>query len=140
MPAPHKRSAPSSDDTVLKQLAERPQIDFEMDFYETLLARVPDFAEALDAQAGNFAAAGRFAEGLKVVERIVRLRPRDAVAHYNLACRHAKLKQSDQAISALKKAIELGFRDFRSMTRDDDLAAIRKDPRFRQLLRDYSSK
>jgi len=35
------------------------------------------------------------------------------------------------------QSIELGYRDFRYMEEDRDLDSIRKDPRFRQLLRDY---
>lgn len=139
MPTPGKRSQPVSD-SEFTRLAERPQIDFEMDFFEELLTRAPDFAEVLTAQAGNFHTQGRLAEGLKVEERIVRLRPRDATAHYNLACRYARLQQRDKAIESLRRAVELGFRDFRSMTRDEDLASIRKDPRFRQIVSEYAGK
>ena len=35
-----------------------------------------------------------------------------------------------------RKAVELGYRDFRYMQEDHDLDSIRKDPRYRQLLRD----
>lgn len=137
MPTPSKRS-PKAPDSLLSQLAERPQLEFEMEFFDRLLTRVPDFAEVLQAQAGNLTAQGRFAEGLKVEERLVRLRPRDATAHYHLACRYARLQQRDLALSTLRRAVELGYRDFRGMNREEDLASIRKDPRFRQMLREFS--
>jgi hypothetical protein len=58
------------------------------------------------------------------------------LAHYNLACSYALLKKVDPAIKALRKAIELGYCDFRYLREDHDLDAIRHDPRFRQLLRE----
>ena len=57
--------------------------------------------------------------------------------HYNLACRYALLKQPDLAFGSLRKAIELGYRDFRFMEEDRDLDSIRKDPRFRALVKEY---
>ena len=76
-------------------------------------------------------------EGLKVDRRLVRLRPTDALAHYNLACSYALSKRTDQSLRTLRKAVELGYRDFRYMREDRDLDAIRHDPRFRQLLREF---
>ena len=83
---------------------------------------------------------GRFADGLQVDKRLVQLRPSDALAHYNLACSFALLKRPDLAIKTLRSAVELGYRDFRYMREDHDLDAIRPDPRFRQLMREYENR
>ena len=77
-------------------------------------------------------------EGLTVDQALVELRPDDPDVRYNLACRYALLKQPDLAVATLRAAIELGYRDFRYMIRDRDLDAIRKDPRFRALLREFA--
>jgi tetratricopeptide (TPR) repeat protein len=82
---------------------------------------------------------GLFAEGLTIDKRLVRLRPYDPLAHYNLACCYALLKRADQSLKILRRAIELGYRDFRYMREDHDLDTIKQDPRFRQLLRDFES-
>jgi len=50
----------------------------------------------------------------------------------------ALLKQRDNAITTLRKAVELGYRDFEFMRDDHDLDSIRKDPRFGKLLREFS--
>ena len=63
-------------------------------------------------------------------------RPADALAHYNLACSYALLKRPEQSLKTLRRAVELGYRDFRYMREDHDLDSIRHDPRFRQLLRE----
>jgi tetratricopeptide (TPR) repeat protein len=116
------------------------QLDFELDFFEGILQRNPDFVDALRVHGNNLTLKGRYAEGLKIDRRIVELRPKDALAHYNLACSLSLLKKVDQALRALRKAIELGYHDFRYLREDRDLDAIRKDPRFRQLLREFENR
>jgi tetratricopeptide (TPR) repeat protein len=142
MTQPAKRPASASDETfpsgsILGFLANRNQIDFELDFFTRVLTAEPEYPEVLRAQAGNMTAKGRLQDGLTVDKRLVSLRPGDATARYNLACRYALLKQPDLALVTLRKAIELGYRDFRYMEEDRDLESIRKDPRFRKLLREY---
>jgi tetratricopeptide (TPR) repeat protein len=142
MPHPSKRPSSTSDaafppGSVLAFLAERNQVDFELDFYTRILTAVPDYPEVLRAQASNMTVKGRLQDGLAVDKKLVSIRPADPTAHYNLACRYALLKQPDLAIVTLRKAVELGYRDFRYMLEDHDLDSIRKDPRFRKLLREY---
>jgi tetratricopeptide (TPR) repeat protein len=141
MPNPSKRPNPSSNQlprgSALALLAERPQIDFEMEFFEGILARLPDFAEVLRAQGANLTTKGLMKDGLKVDQKLVEARPTDPTAHYNLACRYAVLKQRDLAIRTLRRAVELGYRDFDFMRQDSDLEVVHKDPRFRQLLREF---
>jgi tetratricopeptide (TPR) repeat protein len=124
--------------SILGILAERPQLDFEIEFYTRILAAVPDFADALRAQACNLTTKGRLQDGLVVDEKLVAVRPTDPTAHYNLACRYALLKQRDKAITTLRKAVELGYRDFEFIQEDHDLDSIRKDPRFRKLIREFA--
>ena len=125
--------------SALTALAERPQVDFELELFDRLLARIPDYAEVLRAQASNLTAKGRIREGLKVDQQLVATRPHDPTAHYNLACRYAVLRQRDLALTTLRRAVELGYRDFRYMVRDADLTSIQKDPRFRDLLREFGA-
>lgn len=125
---------------LLARLAERPQVDFELEFFETLLGRIPDFADVLRAQASNLTEKGRITDGLRVDMKLVALRPADPTAHYNLACRYAILKQRDLALATLRRAVELGYRDFRYMVQDRDLESVRKDPRFGQLLVEFGTR
>ena len=134
-PAPVPEAFPPG--SVLGLLAERTQLDFELEFYGKLLAAVPDFADVLRAQACNLTMKGRLHDGLVVDEKLVTVRPTDPTAHYNLACRYALLKQRDKAIVALRKAVELGYRDFDFIKEDHDLDSIRKDPRFRKLMKEF---
>ncbi|HEV3082114.1 MAG TPA: hypothetical protein VGY66_20195 [Gemmataceae bacterium] len=133
-------SEPISTSAPLSRLADQSQLDFEIDFFGGILKRNSDYVDVLRVMGNNLTLKGRFAQGLDIDRRLVQLRPRDPLAHYNLACSYALLKQSDQALRILRKAVELGYRDFRYMREDHDLDSIRHDPRFRQLLRDYENR
>ncbi len=111
--------------------------DFELEFFLAVLRKVPDYVDVLRVVGNLLSLKGRFAEGLLVDKRLVQLRKGDPLAYYNLACSYALLKKSDQAILTLRRALELGYNDFRYLREDQDLATVRQDPRFRMLLKDY---
>jgi Flp pilus assembly protein TadD len=121
------------------KLPEQNQTDFELDFFGDVLKRHPDYVDVLKVMGTLMTLKGRHREGLDIDRRLVRLRPDDALAHYNLACSFALLKRIDQALQALRKAIEMGYRDFRYMRQDRDLDSLRHDPRYKQLLREFEA-
>jgi hypothetical protein len=137
MATPGQQPKPAAASPALARLAAQPQIDFELDFFAALLERRPDFVDALKAHAKNLALARRHHEGVQFDRRIARLRPQDALARYNLACSLALIRQHDDALAELRRAVELGYRDFVFMLKDRDLEGVRRDPRFRALLREY---
>jgi tetratricopeptide (TPR) repeat protein len=124
----------------LAGLAGQTQLDFELDFFGGILNRHEGYVDILRAHGNNLTLKGRFADGLDIDKKLIQLRPNDALAHYNLACSYALLKKPDHALRTLRRAVELGYRDFRYMREDRDLEAVRHDPRFRQLLREYESR
>jgi len=124
----------------LARLAAQPQIEFELDFFAALVERRPDYVEVLKAHAKNLALARRHHEGVQFDRRITRLRPHDALARYNLACSLALVRLHDEALDELRRAVELGYRDFTFMLKDRDLDGIRRDPRFRALVREFDRK
>lgn len=136
-PRPQLDCPPGS---LLEQLATRSQLDFEVEFFSRLLDALPDHVDALVVHSANLSTTGRHQDGLAVDERLVQIRPTDPAAHYNLACRYALLHQVDLALGSLRRAIELGFRDTDFLERDRDLDSLRKDPRFRALLRECRSR
>lgn len=133
-------SEPVSTSTPLTRLADQSQIDFEIEFFGGILERRPDYVDVLRIMGNNLTSKCRYAQGLVIDKRLVQLRPKDPLAHYNLACSYALLKRPDQAIRTLRTAIELGYRDFRYMREDHDLDSVRHDPRFRQLLREFENR
>jgi tetratricopeptide (TPR) repeat protein len=137
---PHEGHGPTSAANAPARVADQSQLEFELDFFGGILERIPDYVDALRIMGNLLTLKGRFAEGLSIDRRLVALRPSDALAHYNLACSYALLKRPDQSLRTLRRAVELGYRDFRYMKEDHDLEAVRHDPRFRQLLREYENR
>lgn len=120
--------------------ADESQLDFEIEFFGAILERMPDYVDVLRVLGNNLTLKGRYAQGLQIDKRLIQLRPNDPLAHYNLACSYALLKRSEQSLKTLRRAVELGYRDFRFMREDRDLESVRHDPRFRQLLREYENR
>ena len=135
-----QREAEPPSSPSLAQLIEQTQVDFELDFFGRILNRHPDYFEALRVHASNLAQKKRYSESLQMERQIINLRPADALAHYNLACSYALLEQPELAIGTLRKALELGYRDFRFIHQDHDLDSIRKDARFRKLIREFEKR
>jgi len=131
---------PSSSGVSPSRSSDRGQLDFEIEFFSGVLERRPDFVDVLRVMGNLLTLKGRYADALFVHKRLVQLRPADALAHYNLAGNYSLLKRKELALSTLRRAVELGYRDFRYMREDHDLDTIRHDPRFRQLIREYENR
>lgn len=134
---PSGESKSVSTSGALVKAPDQSQLDFEIDFFGGVLDRYPDYVDVLRVQGNNLTLKGRYPEGMHIDKRLVQLRPGDPLVHYNLACSFALLKRTDLALKTLRRAIELGYRDFRYMREDRDLDTIRHDPRFRQMLREF---
>ncbi len=110
------------------------QLDFDLHFFRRLVARAPDYVDALWVLSDLLSRRGYFDQALEVDRRLVRLRPRDPVAHYNLACSLALVGQTRQALVHLRQALELGFDDAAQLIDDRDLDPLRQLPEFWTLL------
>ncbi len=115
--------------------ADDPEVRVELNFLEGLNNRCPDDARILKALGDLYTGVGEHQKGLEVDERLVRLCPDESGVWYNLGCSYALLGRKDDAFRALFKAVELGYVDHDWMLRDKDLESIRRDTRFRQLLK-----
>lgn len=126
--------------TALLRMATQTQQDFELDFFSNILQRNPNLVDVLKVHAKNLALAKRHEEGAMVDAKITTLRPNDSLAHYNLACSYVLTNRLDEALAMLRKAVELGYRDFRFMQQDADLSVLRQDPRFTDLIREFKKR
>jgi tetratricopeptide (TPR) repeat protein len=108
--------------------------DFEIRFYESVLRREPSYANVVEILGGLYTRQGRIADGLKMDRKLVKLQPGNATAHYNLACSLALSKRKGDALSELKRAVQLGYRDLDWMQQDPDLELLKNHPEFVALL------
>jgi tetratricopeptide (TPR) repeat protein len=121
-PEPQGGSAPEhgSDDTAL----------WEMRFYQDILARAPNYVEVLMLLGNLYTGNRMYAEGLQVDKRLASLRKDDPIVHYNLACSYSLMNRHDESITALRRAVELGYGDEEHLEHDSDLDGLRSDPRY----------
>lgn len=107
---------------------------FEKDFFEELIRKNPNYVDALSALAEIYTAAGDYAAGLALDERLSNLCPADPVVFYNLACSYALVNRVSEALSALDEAVRLGYHDWKYAQRDTDLTVLSGQPRFLEIL------
>ena len=109
-------------------------LDFEIAFYEKLLAAYPDFADVLIPLGEAYTRRGLHEKGLQVDLRLAQLRGNDPLTWYNLACSYALLRRIEEALDALHHAATLGYHDVSYLQKDPDLESIRHSPKYRALL------
>ena len=109
-------------------------IEFEITFYQQLLNAKPDFVDALMALGEAYTRRGWHDKGLEVDLKLTQLKSDDPVIWYNVACSYSLLKRFEEGIAALRQAITIGYDDFEFLLNDADLAGLRQQPQFRQLI------
>ena len=114
-------------------------LEFEIRFYEKLVTAYPDFIDALVPLGHAYTRLGFYDKGLHIDLQLVQLRGSDSVVWYNLACSYALLKQLDESATSLRRAIELGYRDFQHLQNDPDLLNLRRAPQYQELLASFVS-
>ncbi len=112
---------------------------FEISFYEKLDSRDAMDGRVLEILAHLYTKVGRIEEGLSMDLRLSKLRPKDAMVHYNLACSLALVGQTEEGFEVLKQSIEMGYTDFDWMKEDPDLKSIRSLPVFQELVKEIGS-
>jgi len=122
---------------ILARLGERSQLDFDIAFYESILQRDPNYVDVLRCQGELLTRKGLHERALKIDRRLAKLLPNDAIVRYNLACSLALNGKPDEAVSALRRALECGYTDFDHLESDGDLAALRDHPEYLELLREF---
>ncbi len=118
-----------------KMTRKKEDTDFEIAFYEDILKSAPLFVEALSVLGDLYTKAGLWQKGLEADLKLSRLRPKDALVFYNLACSYALLKQTRAALFALTKAIDFGYDDFEYLKGDADLDNLLKDRHFQKYIK-----
>jgi TolB-like protein/Tfp pilus assembly protein PilF len=101
---------------------------------ERRLRHAPDDARALYLGGGTYIFLGERERGLERVGQALELYPAEFTTLYNAACAYCLAGERDRAFDALDRAVATG-RGFRTwIERDPDLAPLRGDPRFQEIL------
>jgi non-specific serine/threonine protein kinase len=100
---------------------------------ENHLKQVPEDARARILLAGDYAELHRVEDSMRELNLAMTLRANEASILYNAACTYCRLMKRPEAIDALRKAWEAGFKDASWARRDPDLSLLHGDAEFERL-------
>ncbi len=98
--------------------------------FEDQVRKVPEDARARVLLASDYAKLSREDDAIREANMAMALRPSDGLTLYNVACVFVGLKKKQDALGALRKACDAGFRDPIWAWKDPDLAPLRDEPEF----------
>jgi serine/threonine protein kinase/tetratricopeptide (TPR) repeat protein len=105
----------------------------EIAIFEAQLKKTPEDARVRVLLAGDYAYQNRFEDAQRELDLAMALRPDDTMILYNSACTLAEMDRLPEAMTALKKAWEAGYRNPAWTRQDPDLAKLHGDPEFERL-------
>jgi non-specific serine/threonine protein kinase len=100
---------------------------------EAHLRKVPEDVRARMMVGIDYAIAGRTDDAMREVNIATMLRPDEAMVLYNAACAYCTMDRIPEAIEALRKAWDAGYRDAVWTRRDPDLSKLHGNPEFERL-------
>jgi serine/threonine protein kinase/Tfp pilus assembly protein PilF len=101
--------------------------------FENHLKQVPEDARARILVAGYYAELNRLEDAMRETTMAMTLRANEASILYNAACVFCLMKKKQEAIDALRKAYDAGFKDPNWARRDPDMSLLHGDPEFERL-------
>ncbi|MEO8429985.1 MAG: M56 family metallopeptidase [Acidobacteriota bacterium] len=101
--------------------------------YERLASQETKDGNAFYESALHLLKNGDYALSAKAFHRSAELGNRPGTSFYNEACALSLAGETGPALDALRRSLENGFDNPSHLADDDDLEAIRKDPRFPEL-------
>ena len=82
---------------------------------------------------------GRDEEALAWMQKIIDEDPSDAGNWYDYACLYGRMNRIEDAMNALEKAFECGYRNFGHLEYDYDMDILRDLPRYKELVAKYKT-
>ncbi|MBO1223766.1 MAG: hypothetical protein JYX80_05020 [Candidatus Scalindua sediminis] len=108
--------------------------EFIVWFLEGVLENYPNYIDCLMYLGNAYTAMGKYEEGLRIDLKLKKFKPYDSIVHYNLACSYSLLGKIDLSLTALRKAIELGYDDIQHIENDTDLDRLKNEEGYKTLI------
>ena len=105
----------------------------EIAIYEEHLKKVPEDARVRVLLGLDYAIQGRFDEAKREADMAMALRPDDSMILYNTACLYCQMNNVPDALNAIRKAWESGYRDAVWTRQDPDLELLHGNEEFERL-------
>jgi adenylate cyclase len=120
----------------LGQLEEADQLSIKLaeELLPNYLLQNPDDSRARMFFAISLSECGRREDAIREGAAALEMSPGDSVMLYNGACLYSQLGETRRAIDTLRQAIAGGTENYGWMRQDPDLAPLRDDPEFMELI------
>lgn len=105
----------------------------EIAIFESQLKKTPEDARIRVLLAADYAYQGRYEDAQRETDLAMALRPDDTMILYNIACTLCEMGKTKEAMVAVKKAWESGYRNPVWIRQDPDLAKLHGEPEFERL-------
>lgn len=94
------------------------------------------YTVAVRVQLGNsYLERSEYDKALEQYKKALELEPNNSIALYNIACTYSRMKRIEDALDALERCVEAGYRDVEWMEKDSDLDNLRDEPRYKAIVR-----
>ena len=103
--------------------------------YNMVIEKYPKYVMAYNDRAAVYVKQGKFDKAREDLDKALAIDPHNPATYYNTAALYSLQNESSQALDYLEKALVLGFKDYDLLRSDPDLKNIRKNPKFREILK-----
>ena len=83
---------------------------------------------------------GENVKAIAAIDTVIKRDSTDYSAYYNAACIYSRIGDKEKALQYLRKTLEMGYRHFGHISRDNDLDNIRDSEEFQELIREFKNK
>ncbi len=90
-----------------------------------------EFQEAYVNLSTAYLGARKYDEALDTLKSLEAINPSAPLLHYNLACYYSLTDKPPASLNALKKAVNLGYKEFQGIETDPDLENLRNHEAFK---------
>ena len=110
----------------------------EADFKKVI--EIEDTPEKYECIQYAYQGLGQYDKAREAMDMIIARDTTDYGNYYDAACLYSRMKDKDNALKYLGKALELGYNRFAHMERDFDLDFLRNTAEFKALIEKYKAK
>jgi tetratricopeptide (TPR) repeat protein len=99
--------------------------------YHKALNHDRELQEAYINLSSAYLGAKKYGEAFDTLESLEKINPLAPLLHFNLACYYSLTEDLPASLNALKKAVELGYKEFKEIQTDPDLQNLRTTAQFK---------
>jgi len=80
----------------------------------------------------------KYEESIKTFKEAIRVMESESSPYYSIACCYCLMKKTKDGLTWFEKALAHGYKDADNIKKDTDIDSIRKEPKFKELLKKYN--